>query len=75
MKSVSKSQNYPALVYYAIDNHMYLIKDQNKIKSLVEKSKVKDLNSVNLNVTMKEKKSIFADANIQENIFPKDSYD
>jgi hypothetical protein len=49
MKYISKNQNLPAFCYYAVDNHMYLIKDAKLIKSLVEKAKVKDLNSVNLN--------------------------
>jgi 5-methylcytosine-specific restriction endonuclease McrA len=71
IKYVSKNQNLPALCYYAVDHHMYLIKDAKLIKSLVEKAKVKDLNSVNLNENLCEKKSPFADANIYENVEPK----
>jgi 5-methylcytosine-specific restriction endonuclease McrA len=71
MKHISKSKNYPALCYYAINNHMYLIKDKDLVKSLVEKSKAKDINNVNLNENLYEKKSIFVDANIHENIDPK----
>jgi hypothetical protein len=72
LKYVSKTRNYPALAYYAVDNHMYLIKDKDLVKSLVEKAKVKDLNNINLNETLYEKKSPFVDASIYENIDPKD---
>ena len=72
LKYVSKTRNYPALAYYAVDNHMYLIKDKDLVKSLVEKAKVKDLNNINLNETLYEKKSPFVDASIYENIEPKD---
>ena len=43
---------------YILDEYIHLI-DKEKIKSVVKKSKVKDLNRVNLNVTMKEKKINF----------------
>jgi hypothetical protein len=72
MKYISKNQNLPALAYYALDGHMYLIKDAKLIKSLVEKAKVKDLNSVNLNENLCEKKSPFEDADIHENVDVKD---
>ncbi len=39
MKYVHKNRNYPAMCYYAMNNHMYLIKDKELIKSMVEKSK------------------------------------
>ena len=40
LKNVSNNQNYPALHYFAIDNHMYLVKDKKKCKSLTEKAKI-----------------------------------
>ncbi len=39
MKYVHKNQNHRALCYYAMNNHMYLVKDKDLIKSMVEKAK------------------------------------
>ena len=39
MKYVHKNQNQRALCYYAMNNHMYLVKNPKLVKSLVEKAK------------------------------------
>jgi hypothetical protein len=39
LKHLSKSQNYKALVYYCINNHMYHIIERDEVKSLVETAK------------------------------------
>ena len=39
MKATSKNRNHPAVCYYAINNHMYLVKDTKAIKSLIERAK------------------------------------
>ena len=39
MKYVHKNQNHRALCYYAMNNHMYLVKDKKLVKSMVEKAK------------------------------------
>ena len=41
MKYYSKNQNYKALIYYAINDHMYLVSEK-YTKSLVEKAKAAD---------------------------------
>ena len=38
-KYISKNQNYPALVYYSVNNHMYWIGDQKKALSLTRKAR------------------------------------
>jgi len=39
MKYVHKNQNHRALCYYAMNNHMYLVKNKDLVKSMVEKAK------------------------------------
>jgi hypothetical protein len=39
MKYFNKNQNHRALCYYAMNNHMYLVKDKKLVKSLVESGK------------------------------------
>ena len=39
MKYVHKNQNHRCLCYYAMNNHMYLVKDKDCVKSMVEKAK------------------------------------
>ena len=39
MKYVHKNQNHRCLCYYAMNNHMYLVKDKDYVKSMVEKAK------------------------------------
>jgi hypothetical protein len=43
MKYVHKNQNHRALCYYAMNNHMYLVKDPELVKSMVEKAKAPEL--------------------------------
>ncbi len=39
MKHTDKNRNHHVLCYYAMNNHMYLIKDKASINSMVEKAK------------------------------------
>ena len=62
------NNNYPPLVYYAINDHQYLIQNKEKVKSLVEKSKQQ--NNINFSSSIlekEEKKNIFL-GDIYENI-------
>ena len=53
-------RKYPALFFYAINGHMYLIKDQAKCKSLLEVSKAHSNENFNTSIIeLKDKKNIF----------------
>ena len=60
IKHMSTNRNHKALIYFAVNNHMYLILDKVMRKSLVEKVKVKE----NFNTSMLDN-----DDNEKENIF------
>ena len=66
MKYVSKNRNHVSLIYYAINDHMYLVKEENK-KSLVERAKEEH----NINTSLlegREKVNPFDELEIIENI-------
>lgn len=69
IKYVSKNRNYKALVYYAINNHMYLVNDeigQSLIKSSIDiETKI---NSIFFDEDNEETKNIFNELEIKENI-------
>ena len=60
-KHVSKNNNHVALVYYAVNNHMYLILDSAVRKSLIERAKVKESFNTSLleHEEEKEEKNVF----------------
>ena len=61
-------KNYPSLFYYAINNHMYLVKDTEKCKSLTERAKE---NCKSFDTSLLEKEKIvnpFIELPIYENI-------
>lgn len=57
LKHVSKNNNYPALVYFAVNNHMYHVKDKDMALSLI-RSAVSIKNKIN---------SVFFDEDKEEN--------
>ena len=66
LKQISKNRLYEALVFYAIDKHMYLVKNEH-VKSAVERAKERNLSSVAKIEVMKQK-SIFDKQIIHENV-------
>ena len=58
IRNISKSRNHKALFYYAMDNHMYLIKDEVQRKSLKESVKGCVKSSLNVSTSLLESKTI-----------------
>jgi 5-methylcytosine-specific restriction endonuclease McrA len=68
IKSLSKNQNHKALIYFSVNNHMYLIMDDVMRKSLVETVKEKEnWNTSLLSDEHEEKANIYDDYDIIEN--------
>jgi 5-methylcytosine-specific restriction enzyme A len=68
IKSLSKNQNHKALIYFSVNNHMYLILDSEMRKSLVETVKEKEnFNTSLLFDEVEEKSNIYDDYDIIEN--------
>ena len=63
-----EKKNYPVLYFYAINNHMYLVKDSDKCKCLTERAKT---NNKSFDTSLMEKDeaiNYFLDLPIYENI-------
>jgi hypothetical protein len=68
IKNISKNRNYKSLIYFSVNNHMYLIMDDVMRKSLVETVKEKEtLNTSLLSDEAEEKTNIYDDYDIIEN--------
>jgi 5-methylcytosine-specific restriction enzyme A len=68
IKSLSKNQNHKALIYFSVNNHMYLIMDDVMRKSLVETVKEKEnWNTSLLSDEVEEKTNIYDGYDIIEN--------
>ena len=67
LKYVSKNRSYPALFYFSINNHMYLVKDEAYCKSLTEIAKSTPL-IYNTSMLEKESKKNIFSGEILENI-------
>ena len=53
MKYVHKNQNQRCLCYYAMNNHMYLVKDKDQVKSMVEKAKAPEHKIITLSLEVR----------------------
>jgi 5-methylcytosine-specific restriction enzyme A len=68
IKNLSKNQNHKALIYFSVNNHMYLIMDDVMRKSLVETVKEKEnWNTSLLSDEVEEKTNVYDDYDIIEN--------
>ena len=63
LKHVVESRHYPALVYYAVDNHMYHLTDRKAVKSLIAQAR---------DIQTKASSSMFLDDAKTENTFDKE---
>ena len=70
LKHVSKSRNYPTLVYYAINNHMYHVTDKEQVLSLVAKAREMQKNLSSVMLTQKEAKNVFNEIENQKEDVP-----
>ena len=68
IQHLSKNRNHKALIYFCVNNHMYLILDEVTRKNLVETVKKKEtFNTSLLSDEVEEKTNIFDDYDIVEN--------
>jgi 5-methylcytosine-specific restriction enzyme A len=68
IKNISKNRNYKSLIYFSVNNHMYLIMDDVMRKSLVETVKEKEnWNTSLLSDEVEEKTNVYDDYDIIEN--------
>ena len=74
-KYITKNKNYPALIYYSVNNHMYIVRDKFKAKSLVEKAKDIEIQIRTDMLDEMDDTNIFADRVIFENVDIKDLMD
>ena len=70
IKNISKNRNHKALIYFAVNNHMYLIVEDAVRKSLIEKTKVKESFNTSLleNEEERENNNIYDNYNIIVNV-------
>ena len=76
IKNVAPSRNYPVLVYYSVNQHMYWITDQAEVQSLVKRARDIEVNikselikeSPEEKGKKAEKKNIYKELPILENI-------
>ena len=68
LKYVGNHRNYPALFYYAMNNHMYLVKDTDQCKSMVERAKDHCVSFNTSLIEPTEQKNLYDELPIYENL-------
>ena len=63
MKYVHKNQNHRALCYYAMNNHMYLVKDAELVRSMRERAKAPEHKIKTSLLEFNELKNYYMDEN------------
>ena len=67
-KHITETRHYPALFFFAMNNHMYLVKDTDLCKSLCERAKDTPVSFKTSLIEETEIKNVFEDLPIYENI-------
>ena len=70
LKHVSKNRNYPSLVYYAINNHMYHVTDNEKVSSLIAQARKTQNHLSSTCLSTKEPKDCFTKGSPQKEDIP-----
>jgi len=68
LKFISKNKNYPALVYYNVNSHMYWISDKNAVESLVKQAREIETKVKSICLEEETKTNLYEDKEIFENI-------
>jgi len=69
LKHITDARHYPALVYYAINNHMYYISNKSIVLKMIRSSQ--SMTTFIKSIVLEEEfenKNIYKDANIYENV-------
>jgi hypothetical protein len=67
-KHIANTRHYPSLFYYAMNNHMYLVKDTDQCKSLCEKAKDHHVSFNTSLIELDEAKNLYDELPIYENL-------
>ena len=67
-KHITEWRNYPALYFFAMNNHMYLVKNTDQCKSLCERAKDTTVSFKTSLIDEAETKNLFEELPIYENI-------
>jgi hypothetical protein len=73
---MSKNGNYPALVYYSVNNHMYTVRERKEAQSLIARAKDIDTKiKTDMIEKMEEEDNSLKNMEIYENVAVEDLMD